>query len=197
MRCSFCAEEIQDAAIVCRYCGARKRDGIWMESEATEVVSRHSRPAGSFTLRFAGALFIASAAFELWSITSEVALFGALRGGVVAISYHALFVAVFLSMGIGLWRATSWGYRAVLTGTLIYALDKVLYLLDDAARSASIAALTRNYGQVIGSVDPESIDLIVTAMTLMFLVCGVGFAVYVHRRRSYFESTEPGSHSPL
>ena len=52
------------------------------------------------------------------------------------------------------------------------------YLLDDAARSASIEAQTFAYKQLLDAVDLQSIDQMVT------IVCWVGFSLYmfaIHR----------------
>jgi hypothetical protein len=147
---------------------------------------QQTKSKGHFTLRSAGALFIMSAVFEVFSLTAAVPLFGDLRSGFVAVAYHTLFVAVFSAMGIGLWRATAWGYNAVLVGTAIYALDRVLYLVDDAARSAEMAEQTRAYAQFLEGVDLQSIDRMASSVTLIVVLCWIGFAVYVHLRRAYF-----------
>lgn len=180
---------------MCRFCGAIKREGDWsLPSAATTTAEKQTRAKGHFTLRTAGALFIASALFELFALTSAVPLFGDLRGGFVAVAYHGLFVVVFLSMGFGLWRAETWGYRAVLGGTAIYAVDHILYLLDDAGRSAAMAEQTRGYAQILEGIDMQSIDQVATSVAFIVLVCWIGFAVYVHQRRDYFRGHKDPNH---
>jgi len=93
-------------------------------------------------------------------------------------------------MGLGLWRAATWGYHAVLAGTAIFALDHVLYLTDDAARSAAMAEQTRAYTQFLEGVDLQSIDQLASSVTFIVLLCWIGFAVYVHLRRDYFQGHE-------
>src|SRR3989344_4233354 len=57
------------------------------------------RKKGHFTFRTAAVLLMASAAWELLSITSEVPLFGEIRGGISAGISHLVYAALFLALG--------------------------------------------------------------------------------------------------
>src|SRR3989344_8946565 len=95
---------------------------------------------GRFTFRASAVLFVLSAAFELLSLTAEVPLFGAIRGGMGVGIYQGVYAALFLALGIGLWSGKHWGYPLVLVATALYTLDKLQLLLSQQALSAFVQA---------------------------------------------------------
>jgi hypothetical protein len=191
MKCAFCAEQIQDEAILCRYCGAEKKDGQWTRVEAKP------KPKGAFTMSFAAACFLLSAVWEVSEIVSPVPLFGAMRGGVLAFFFHAMRIVVFAVMGVGLWKRPRWGYRAVMAGTAYYTLERLIYIVDGKARHAELdAALdtARQIPQLAGGNDllgryfpTEMLLETMILMTVVLLGCWWGFAIWVHLRRAAFD----------
>jgi hypothetical protein len=137
----------------------------------------NDRPKGYLTLRFAGLFFILSAVLEVASVTAEVPLFGAMRGGLPAILYHLVYVLVFTVVGAGLWQFRAWCPMAVLAGTLFLSVDRLVFLLGDR---------TLRYEQLLGMVEAEMLDSVVLTATATTIVCWWGFAVYVFMRRDSF-----------
>jgi hypothetical protein len=145
-----------------------------------------SGPKGKITFRIAAVFFLLSALLEIFSITSQVPLFGALRGGVSAAIYHLIYFLLFLGLGIGLWRAKPWGYGLVFAGTLLYTLDKVLYLLYRDSMKVWLRKQFSGYEEMLQFIDIGLILQMVILLMLLFVAGWWGFAVYTYWRREYF-----------
>ena len=145
-----------------------------------------SRIKGKLTFQTAGVLFALSALFELFSITSSVPLFGNIQGGMIAATYHLIYVVLFFLLGFGLYKARSWAYKLVFVVTGLYTLDRLAYVLDRKALESYLVALLGKYGVTIGIAETGFILKVILFATALIVACWWGFAGYTYLRREYF-----------
>ena len=148
------------------------------------------RKKGHFTFRTTAVLLIASAVFELFSITAEEPLFGEISSGLSVGIYHVFYAALFVALGVGLWNAKKWGYALVFVTTAVYTLDKLQFVMNQQVMENFIKQQMSGYESVLQAQGIDSALILQTIMltNIVIVVCWWGFALYTYWRRDYFKS---------
>ncbi len=141
---------------------------------------------GHFVFRSSAALFFLSAAFEVLSIDDKVLLFGGVRGGAVAVTYHLLYIALYVILGIGLWARKHWGARAVIAATVFYTLDRGLLLISPAALESYMLHGLGDNADALLIIGQQTLLQVTIIMILLFVASWWGFAWYTYAQRAYF-----------
>jgi hypothetical protein len=159
------------------------------------VMMEPGRKKGYFTFRTTAVLLMASAVFELISITAEEPLFGEIRSGLSIGIYHVFYAALFAALGVGLWSAKKWGYALVFVTTAVYTLDKVQFILSQQVMENFIALQMRGYEEALQSQGVNSAFFMraIVLTNIIIVICWWGFALYAYWRRDYFKSERDNS----
>ena len=149
----------------------------------------NSIKAFKFTMLTSGWLLVLSGAFSLLTCTSPVPLFGAMRGGIVAVIYNVAFGVSLAAMGYALARRKLWALKATAFATAIYTADKLIMILDSRARTALDQS-----PQLFDSLDPGMVgmvDQIMVKISIAFLAGWWGLVIYILINRNYFSAKIP------
>ena len=149
------------------------------------------RKKGHFTFRTTAVLLIASAVFELFSITAEEPLFGEIRSGLSVGIYHIFYATLFAALGVGLWSAKKWGYTLVFVTAVVYTLDKLQLILNRQVMDNFIKQQMNGYEEALQSQGVDSALILRTSVltSIVIVICWWGFALYTYWRRDYFKNT--------
>ena len=91
-----------------------------------------------------------------------------------------------MAIAVGLLVPKVWACRLILTGTAVYTLDRLIFLLDSGAREAYLAK-SGVTGEVAAFIDVSIFHQGIVLAILVSVLCWWGFALYIYLRRDYFQ----------
>jgi hypothetical protein len=112
----------------------------------------------------------------------------------IAVTYHLIFAAAYVAMGLGLLMLRPWGLPVLLGGTGLYTVDRLALLLDRAGILASIGQSSSELqGLILGTdglgslIDSDTIVHATRMETVVLLACWWAFAFYAVGKRRLFK----------
>ena len=74
----------------------------------------------------------------------------------------------------------------MITGTLLYTIDKVFFLLDRRTMEAYLTGPLKGNLGVLDLMDQDSVLQLTVVFSLLLVASWWGFALYIYFRRDYF-----------
>ena len=182
MKCPYCAEDIQDAALLCRFCGARRVGTEWREP-AQPPAKRKS----NFTVASTGWLLLLSGALSVFDLGAPLP-FLPRAGAWAAYVFNGALAGLLCAMGFALAQRRPWALKATLVASVLYTVDKLGVVLQSPEDQRALGGLEGSLGELAPLVH----DLSRTA-ALLFLLGWWSFVLYLGSKRAYFRASEPSA----
>jgi hypothetical protein len=177
MKCPYCAEDIQDAAVVCRFCGARRVGDLWSERAQSTLARKNN-----FTIASTGWLLLLSGALSLLDLTAALPFFPH-AGAWAAYVYNGSLAGLLCAMGYALAKRRPWALPVTLVTSVLYTLDKLAVVLRKPEDPLALGGLAGSLGELAPLVHELS-----RSAALLFLLGWWSFVLYLWLKRDYFRA---------
>lgn len=145
-----------------------------------------TRKKGFYTIKITSVLFALSVLTELLNITADTPFFGIYFSGWVAVIRHLIYISVYALISMSLWYGKVWTPRIVYGGAVFCILDAIGYFLAREEMVTRVFDDLSKYGDLSLVIDRSQVLTVVKFYSFLLIAGWLGFALYIHIRRSYF-----------